>query len=66
MAANEGRKIGKFFREIRAEMRKVTWPTRSEILTYTEVVLIVMILFTILVFLADSAFSALLKLIIKG
>ncbi|SNX54356.1 preprotein translocase subunit SecE [Thermoanaerobacterium sp. RBIITD] len=66
MAADERRKVGKFFREIKAEMKKVTWPTPHDLITYTEVVLVVMIAFTILVFITDSAFSYLLKLIIKG
>ncbi|MBE0069444.1 MAG: preprotein translocase subunit SecE [Thermoanaerobacterium sp.] len=66
MAADERRKVGRFFREIKAEMKKVTWPTRNDLLTYTEVVLVVVIAFTLLIFLADSAFSYLLKLIIKS
>lgn len=66
MAADERRKVGKFFREVKAEMKKVTWPTTHDLLTYTEVVLVVVIALTILIFLADSAFSSLLKLIIKS
>ncbi|MBE3574770.1 MAG: preprotein translocase subunit SecE [Firmicutes bacterium] len=38
-SAKPGR-VGKFLREVRAEMRKVTWPTRKELQTYTVVVLI--------------------------
>ncbi|MDI3310085.1 MAG: preprotein translocase subunit SecE, partial [Thermoanaerobacterium sp.] len=43
-----------------------TWPTRDNLIAYTEVVLVVVIAFTLLIFLADSAFSYLLKLIIKS
>ncbi|AEM79617.1 preprotein translocase subunit SecE [Thermoanaerobacter thermohydrosulfuricus] len=63
--AGEGRKIVKFFKDVRAEMKKVTWPSRETMITYTEIVLIVVALFTVFIFLIDSVFSYLLKLIIK-
>jgi len=63
--AGEGRKIVKFFKDIRAEMKKVTWPSRKTVITYTEIVLIVVALFTVFIFLIDSVFSYLLKLVIK-
>lgn len=63
--AGEGRKIVKFFKDVRAEMKKVTWPNRETMITYTEIVLIVVALFTVFIFLIDSVFSYLLKLIIK-
>jgi preprotein translocase subunit SecE len=31
-------RIGRFIREVVAELRKVIWPTRNELLTYTAVV----------------------------
>jgi len=34
------RRLGLFFREVVAELRKVIWPTRSELLTYTAVVVV--------------------------
>ncbi|BCJ71190.1 hypothetical protein CS0771_07340 [Catellatospora sp. IY07-71] len=33
-------RIGRFVREVVAELRKVIWPTRNELLTYTAVVLV--------------------------
>lgn len=33
-------RIGRFFREVVAELRKVIWPTRKELLTYTSVVIV--------------------------
>jgi preprotein translocase subunit SecE len=33
-------KIVRFFREVVAELRKVLWPTRKELLTYTAVVVV--------------------------
>ncbi|EGD50281.1 preprotein translocase, SecE subunit [Thermoanaerobacter ethanolicus JW 200] len=48
--AGEGRKIVKFFKDVRAEMKKVTWPSRETMITYTEIVLIVVALFTVFIF----------------
>jgi len=64
--AGEGRKVTKFFKEVKAEMKKVTWPTKDVLIKYTEVVLAVVIAFTALIFVADSIFSYLLKLVIKA
>lgn len=33
-------RVGKFIREVRAEMRKVVWPKRDELITYTAVVIL--------------------------
>jgi len=33
-------RIGRFVREVVAELRKVIWPTRNELLTYTAVVVV--------------------------
>ncbi|ADD03224.1 preprotein translocase, SecE subunit [Thermoanaerobacter italicus Ab9] len=63
--AGEGRKFVKFFKDVRAEMKKVTWPSKESMITYTEIVLIAMVFFTVFIFLIDSVFSYLLKLIIK-
>lgn len=44
VAKSQSRPVGarftKFLREARAELRKVTWPTRKELTTYTIVVLV--------------------------
>ncbi len=51
--------LGQFFKEVRAEMRKVSWPTRSEVFSYTVVVIIVVTITTVFVVLADYGFSKL-------
>jgi preprotein translocase subunit SecE len=33
-------RLGRFVREVIAELRKVIWPTRNELLTYTAVVVV--------------------------
>ena len=46
-----------YFRQIRAELRKVAWPTREEVTKYSIVVLIALILLTALIFGLDYVFG---------
>ncbi len=39
-----------FVRQIREEMRQVSWPTRPEVINYTTIVLFVLIFMTSLIF----------------
>ncbi len=36
-------KIGKFFRQVKAELKKVNWPNREELTSYTTVVIVTVI-----------------------
>jgi preprotein translocase subunit SecE len=49
--------IGGFFREIISELRKVIWPTRNELLTYTAVVIVFVTIITTIVALLDYGFA---------
>lgn len=46
-----------FLREVRQELKKVDWPTRKELVTYTVVVLVTVTVMTTYVFGLDLAFS---------
>jgi preprotein translocase subunit SecE len=46
-----------FLREVRAELRKVAWPTKEEVRRYSIIVLITVILVTALVALLDWVFG---------
>ncbi len=50
-------RIGGFFREIIAELRKVIWPTRRELLTSTAVVIVFVTIITTIVALLDYGFA---------
>ncbi|MEV6601285.1 preprotein translocase subunit SecE [Actinoplanes sp. NPDC051346] len=52
-----GNRIGGFFREVVSELRKVIWPTRNELLTYTSVVIVFVTVVTTIVALLDLGFS---------
>ena len=49
--------ISRFFREIISELRKVIWPTRNELLTYTAVVIVFVTIITAIVALLDLGFA---------
>ena len=48
-----------FFREVRQELKKVAWPTRREVVSYTVVVLVSTIVLTAIVFGLDFVFGRL-------
>jgi preprotein translocase subunit SecE len=53
--------IGRFFRYIReviGELRKVIWPTRKQLVTYTGVVLVFVVFMVALVWALDLGFGA--------
>ena len=55
-----------FFRQVIAELRKVVWPTRSQLLTYTVVVLVFVLILMGIVALLDLAFSQLTLKVFGG
>lgn len=48
-----------FVGEVRSELRKVSWPTRSEVINYSIVVLITVVILTIFIGLIDWVFATL-------
>ena len=46
-----------FLKQVRAELRKVAWPSRQELIGYTIVVLVAVVFLTSLVFGMDYGFS---------
>jgi preprotein translocase subunit SecE len=48
--AKERTSPGQFLSEVRAELRKVAWPTRPEVVNSTIVVLIAVVVMTALIF----------------
>ena len=50
-------KTRQFIREVQGELRRVIWPTRTEVVTYSLVVIVVVIILTFLVFALDLGFA---------
>ena len=56
-------RIARSFREMFAELKKVTWPSRKELVNYTLVVIAFMVATGIIIGLIDAGASALIQLI---
>lgn len=51
-------KIGKFFKEVFGEIKKVTWPTPKELISYTLTVIVFIAIFAVIIGLLDLAFGS--------
>jgi preprotein translocase subunit SecE len=43
-----------FFREVVSELKKVSWPTRKEFLSYSAAVIVFVVLFGLIIFVMDA------------
>ena len=57
--------IKKFISEVRAEMQKVTWSTREEIMGSTAVVLMTMLILSTFIGISDFILSRALTVILR-
>lgn len=66
-AANAKQKVSlkEYFKGIRIEMKKVVWPTRKELVSFTGVVLFVCVILGLGIWAFDSAFLASLKYLLN-
>ena len=55
----------KSFKETKAEVKKVTWPNRKELIQHTEVVITSIILVGAVLWVIDFVFGKVLNLLIK-
>lgn len=55
------RKIVEFLSSVRTEMKKVSWPTREELLGSTGVVMVVWILLSLYIFASDNVLQYVVK-----
>ncbi|MEV7954649.1 preprotein translocase subunit SecE [Streptomyces sp. NPDC088252] len=54
-------RLALFYRQIVAELRKVVWPTRSQLTTYTSVVIVFVVVMIGLVTVIDFGFQRVVK-----
>ena len=59
--ANFRRNAVKFFKDVRAELKKVIWPTREQLANNTVTVLLVCLLIGAVIWISDEALTQLLK-----
>lgn len=58
-------KVVQFFKESRAELKKVVWPTKEDVISSIKVVIISTIVVAIVLGLLDLGFSELFRIIMK-
>ena len=64
-AKKKNRKIGDFFRTLTAELKKVIWPSRKEVSTYTAVVLVTVVVVALLIGIFDSFLTVIFTRVLK-
>lgn len=57
--------IARFMRETKVELKKVTWPTKQELIANTAVVLIAVLICAALIWVIDSFFNVLFRWILQ-
>lgn len=58
-------RIKRFLIEVKAELKRVSWTNRKELVASTSVVIVTVLLIAIFVFLVDIPFSNIMRLILK-
>lgn len=58
-------KAGEFLGQVKAELQKVTWPTRKETYGTTVVVIMLVLLVGIYLWVVDTALSTLIRTLLK-
>ena len=59
-------KIGKFISQVRTEMKKVSWPTKQELISSTIVVLVSTIILAVYIGICDLFLSRIINFLISG
>ena len=55
-----------FLREVRTELKKVTWPSRKDTLSGTVVVLVAVVIIGVFLGIVDSGLSGLIRTVLKS
>ncbi len=58
--------IGKFFRDTKSELKKVVWPSKSQIINNSVVVLVVMIIAAVVILLLDMLFGGIMHFVLEA
>lgn len=64
-AEEKGTSIATFLSETKVELKKVTWPTKQELIANTIVVIIAVVLCAALIWIIDSFFSVFFRMLLQ-
>ncbi|MGI6730550.1 MAG: preprotein translocase subunit SecE [Anaerovoracaceae bacterium] len=57
--------LKEYFKGVKVEMKKVVWPTKKELISYTGVVILTCVVLGAAIWAVDSAFLAALKAVLN-
>ena len=57
--------VSLFLREVKVELKKVTWPTKKQLIAYTVVVFLTVFMIATLIWVIDSFFNVVFRLILQ-
>ena len=60
-----GSRLSNYLREVRVELKRVVWPSRSEVINSSIVVLVTLVFFIVFLYLVDSIIVPLLVMYSK-
>jgi len=58
-------KVGEFLQQVKAELQKVTWPTRKETYGSTMVVIVLVLMVAVFLWVVDTGLSALIQTLLN-
>jgi len=58
-------KVGEFLQQVKAELQKVTWPTRKETYGSTVVVIVLVLMVAVFLWIVDSALSTMIQTLLN-
>jgi preprotein translocase subunit SecE len=59
------RKVREFFHDVLVEFRRVSWPTRKEVVGSTSVVIVMVLVLAVFLAVVDHALTWLVRLVIR-
>jgi len=62
---NKLKKLPKFFKEVKEELKRVSWSSRRELIAATIIVIIVCIILTSYIAVVDLGLSKLIQILLK-
>ena len=63
--SNSVKRLKRFFHDIKIELKKVNWPNRRELVTFTGIVLAVILVVGAFFWVLDTALTGVLRIIIN-
>jgi preprotein translocase subunit SecE len=58
-------RITNYLKGVRAEVSRVSWPTRTEVITLTALILLLVVVLTVYIWGVDGIIGTLLELIVR-